>query len=141
MKKLILITAFLVNATATFSQVKSRDLFENDTVFVAKVDSIEISSNVSKTTGDFLNRKVLATPGKIELTQTHIKITGTTSQTLKVVSTAYRPNAIDFLAFDEESGKFYTVSYAFQEEWASSSVLIVMQNNVEEWIVVRGHTN
>lgn len=121
--------------------LKSRDLFENDTVFVAKVDSIEISTNLSKTAGDFLNREVLKTPGKIEFTQTHIKITGTISQTLKVVSTTYQPNAIGFLAFDEASGKFYTVTYELQEEWANSSVLIIMQNNIEEWIVIIGHKN
>lgn len=141
MKKSIFIAVFSLIATTAFSQVKAYDLFENDTVFMATLESAQISTGINKTTGDYLTDTTVTVPGKIEISNTRIKITGPMTKTFKVIRVTSDPRGFLFLVHDESSNKFYNLDYIFSENWQGDRVLITITGNIEEFVSLSGRVN
>jgi hypothetical protein len=141
MKKSIFIAVFSLIATTAFSQVKAYDLFENDTVFMATLESAQISTGINKTTGDWLTDTTVTALGKIEISNTRIKITGPMTKTFKVIRVTSDPRGFLFLVHDESSNKFYNLDYIFSENWQGDRVLITITGNIEEFVSLNGRVN
>ena len=141
MKKSIFIAVFSLIATTAFSQVKAYDLFENDTVFMATLESAQISTGINKTTGDWLTDTTVTALGKIEISNTRIKITGPMTKTFKVIRVTSDPRGFLFLVHDESSNKFYNLDYIFSENWQGDRVLITITGNIEEFVSLSGRVN
>lgn len=141
MKKSIFIAVFSLIATTAFSQIKAYDLFENDTVFMATLESAHFLKGINKTNGDWLTDTTVTALGKIEISNTRIKITGPMTKTFKVIRVTSDPGGFLFLVHDESSNKFYNLDYIFREDWESDRVLITITGNMEEFVSLTGRVN
>ena len=138
-KRFSLVALIFLVSSISFSQIYSYDIFENDSVFHASIDSAKISTEINQNTGEYLNEININVPGKIEISRTHIIISGTMNRWFKVIRVTSDQFGFLFLVHDEANNKFYHLSFGFSENWQADHVLITITGCLDEWITLDGH--